>query len=116
MKLLISVTEVGVGQSRTALIFSGLHRMPSWDTMCPRKDTCSWNKTHFFGLSFKFADFNLSKTEVRFSSVSSNVDPKVMISSRYTRHRSHCNPESMASISRSNVAGLLERPNGKTLN
>lgn len=48
--------------------------------------------------------------------VSSNVDPKIMIASRYIGHRSHCNPENMASMRRSIVTGLLKSPKCKTLN
>lgn len=86
------------------------------DIMCLRKDICFWNKMYFFGLSFKFVDFNLLKIEVRFFSVFLNVDLKVMILFRYIRYCFYCNLESMVFISCLNVVGLLERLNGKILN
>jgi hypothetical protein len=60
------------------------------------------------------SDDSLSKTKDKFRIISSKFLPYMITSSRYIRQMSHCNPAKTVSISRSNVAGALHKPNGIT--
>lgn len=76
----------------TALTFPGSVPTPSSDTTCPRNFTDVDSSSHFFGLSFRFADLILSKTCLNLPMYSSNVLPNIIISSRYTKPISHWSP------------------------
>ena len=59
-----------------------LFNLPSADRMCPRNVTLFWKKNDFFGLIFRWNDFNLSKTSAILSNIWSTVSLKIQISSR----------------------------------
>ena len=116
MKDLTWVLFTGSGHRFTASTFSGSVWIPFSDITWPKYVTCFPNNTHFLAFSFNPAEWSFSKTSSRLYSISSNVFPYTITSSKYTRHTCHCRPDKTVSISRSKVAGALHSPNGMTLN
>ena len=110
------VTVLGTGHDWIASVFSGSQAMPSFETMCPRYFTDCLNHWHLDAFSFRFAAFSLCITHRKFSSVSENVLPKTIMSSKYTRHFSHCKPRKTLSINLWKVAGAPDSPKGITRN
>ena len=97
-------------------LFSGSHAIPLLLTICPRYFMDFRNKTHIIAFNFRLAAFSLCMTHLKLPRVSLKVLPKMIISSRYTKHLSHCRPLKTVSMSRWNVAGAPESPNGITRN
>ena len=60
--------------------------------------------------------FNLSNTFPRLTKCSSNVSLFMIISSKYSKQMSYCNPDKIFSMRRSNELGALVNPKGITLN
>ena len=101
-------------QSFTACILSSSVNMPSAITSCPKYFTCFWNNAHFFTLNFSPAV--VTSVRCRFLRRSSKVLSITVKSSKCNRQHFQCRLFSTRSISRSNMAGALQSPNGITLN
>lgn len=86
-----------------------------WYPLCihvmAKKYYSSWNNSHS-GLSFRLAALSLSNTCLTRLIWSSKVLLKIMISSKYIKHVSYCNPFKANSMTRWNVAGALVKPKG----
>jgi len=70
---LTSLTQVGIGHSDTARIFSGSVVMPSPVRICPRNATSRWRTQYLLGFNFKPAICSRSNTCRSFSRCSSSV-------------------------------------------
>ena len=110
------ISVLGTGHDWTASVFSGSHAIPSLLTMCPRYFMDLRNQAHLLAFNFRLAAFSLCMTHFKLPRVSLNVLPKMIISSRYTKHLSHWRPLNTVSMSLWNVAGAPESPNGITRN
>lgn len=100
----------------TAWILVGAGARPSEETMCPGNSTECYASVHLDGLSFRLASQMHCRTSCRRSRCSSQVLPKTLMLSRYTRQVSHMRPERTASIRQMNVAGALQKLKWRTVN
>ena len=79
----------GLGHSLIASIVSVWTSIPFSERVWPRKATRRWNKKHFEGWSFRFAERRRSKTSRRHKTCVSKSGAKTIMSSRLSKkHKS----------------------------
>ncbi len=86
--------------------------MPSSGTTCPKKAMLVSKSSHFLALANRLYSHRQAITNLRFAKVSSNKLPKMITSSKLTRHFLSMRPSKTLSIILENVAGATVSPKG----